>query len=108
MDFRWFAVPSRLARVFGAAGLVGYCAVLEERVRLGGPGHIGDDIVVLAYLLSGLLVSLTLAELLWLRLDGRRWRVGLGTLVAMAVASWLCLHLGGFVYSHSSMFAPST
>jgi hypothetical protein len=92
--------------VVSSLALLSYSVALALRIGSGGPGHIGGDLVAGCYLLAGLALVAT-SSLYHVSLRGglaaiRPWLLALASVAAML---WLALHLGGFVFSHGSMFA---
>jgi hypothetical protein len=88
-----------------SVALLSYSVVLAMRVRSGGPGHIGGDLIAGCYVLAVLAIGTASS------LYGASSSAGLAAvrhwLLAFAVVAatlWLGLHLGGFVFSHGSMF----
>jgi hypothetical protein len=93
-----------LVALASSAALLGYNLVLALRVLTSGPGHIGGDLIAGCYVLAA--VGLGAASSLYRPSSGvgsavRRWLLAFTVTVGVL---WLVLHLGGFVFSHESMF----
>jgi hypothetical protein len=97
--------PLFAASLCGVA-LLAYDLVLVRRLVGGAPGHVADPAIAIPYIwaVCGLIGS----GIAYLASRSRRERMASIAVLALAVAAaalWLFLHLGHFVYSHSSMFA---
>jgi len=88
--------------------LLTICCLLLVRLVSGGEGRIGDDIVLSTYLLTGLTTAALIVSLLLLRDRNLLFKPATVHVLSLAaVGFWLCLHVGGFVYSHSSILNNS-
>ena len=102
-------VMKPVARVLVALGssltLLGYIVVLALRILSRGPGHIGSDVIAGCYVL-GVLGVVAAGSLYGATLQPRiaRIRSALLAFSIIVAALWASFHVGGFVYSHESMF----
>lgn len=101
---RWLLFLLGIAAA-AAMMLLLYDGILLGRVVGGRARHIGDDVVAFAYafaLFCSAAASALLSPLARGTPRGPRWLVA--GVCLCAAAGWFVLHLGGFIFSHESMF----
>lgn len=93
-----------LVAMVSSVALLTYDVVLVRRLLGGGVGRVADPNIAIAYVSAA--CSLAGSGIVWAASHSRRLRLA-GVVVAVlgiaATVLWLALHLGGFVYSHSSV-----
>ena len=81
-----------------------FCCLLLVRLVSGGEGRLGDDVVFSTYLIAALTSAVLIVSLLLLRDRNLLLKAAsIHVLGLISIGFWLCLHIGGFVYSHSSI-----
>lgn len=87
-----------------SVALLAYDVVLVRRLLGGGVGRVADPNIWIAYVCAGCGVAGSGIVQVASRSAGTRLASAVVLAVAIAAMSlWLVLHLGGFVYSHSSV-----
>lgn len=99
-----------LLYLLGAAAAAAMMLLLYDGILLGRvvgnkARHIGGDVVAFAYAFAfffSTAASVLLSPLALAAPRGPRWLVA--GVCLCAAAGWFVLHLGGFIFSHESMF----
>jgi hypothetical protein len=95
-----------LLEAITALPLLAYCGVLVVRIGSGDTGRLGDDVIFMGYTLAAASLILGIVAEIIVRRHGRSTFALLAHAAAgLAIGCWLILHLGGWIFSHGSLFA---
>lgn len=81
-----------------AAVSIGYSSILILRLISGAVGRVGDDVILVSYIIP------TIGLILCLFCKGLKHQTKAILVSVVAILAWLILHLGGFVYSNGNLF----